>query len=123
MSETGKYSRIGLEVEILIRPFRLGNNDKDGKGALEPLTLDRFARQISSHYNKPKRPNMPRMHADIDGSYSGNAEEYTEWSLTDDVTIKGGREGVLCKLGLSILPAPSVIDRLAHMNLQSQLKW
>ncbi len=70
--------KIGVEVELLLRL-----REQPQKGV---PNLRAFANGLVRNYNSKSNPTYPRMHSDLDGNYHA-ADEYSEWSVTDDVTI------------------------------------
>jgi hypothetical protein len=76
--QSGFFWRFGIETEILL----------SRRNTLAVEIPENIPETILSTYKAVADPGWPRMHLDIDGSYTGDSLD--EWSLTDDVTIVPG---------------------------------
>ncbi|OKL63012.1 hypothetical protein UA08_01238 [Talaromyces atroroseus] len=74
--------KIGIEFEVLLTPR--GRHKKDF------AELEGFAQFIVDRCNDVPNP-APRAHNDVDGVYEG-PNQTSEWSITDDATIKPDRD-------------------------------
>jgi len=72
------YLRLGIESEIFLVPRDSGQDF---------TSLEGFANFMAKTYNQKKRAALPKMHVNIDGSYSGH-NQAIEWTLTNDTSLK-----------------------------------
>lgn len=90
------YLNVGVEVEILVRPREW---DPAGQG------LGLVAEYLSVNHNTEIPKGQRKMHSEISGSWEG--EKFSEWSLTNDRSIKGGNPAEnTCQCAPAILESP-----------------
>jgi len=79
-------SAFGIELELLLtfRDLALSTIPKDLKGRAGFLVLEVNKITVG-----------PRVHSDIDGEYEG-PNENTEWSITDDTTLRTNNHESQC---------------------------
>ena len=99
------HLHLGIESEFFLVPRRSGEDF---------TSLEGFANLMTTTYNQKKSVALPKMHIDINRSYHGR-DQATEWTLTDDGSLKPDKVDEQCKRGpFSFFTFSLTIPNVAH---------